>query len=617
MARRFLAGLILGTLAISTEPALAQGQLQVRVSDIQTGSFPQIDLFLSVFDGSGRRVPALPASAFTVLEDEVAVTPDRLQETLVGTRQVFVLDTSAGLGLRDSHGRSRFDFVRTAFLEWWRGPAASLYGADDLTLLTSDGLLVDHSRSAAELAAALADHEPSFSDRNPDLDTLFQGLTFASDPAPGPGMPAAVIFVTPGASDLAPAALENALGRAKDSQIVVHMILVGGSGAPGAGPLLLLAQETGGSLIRFDPESGLAGLAEHILGQRAQYHLTYSSRLQTAGEHRVQVRVAAENREAASPEAVFRATVLPPAVTFVSPPSRIVRRTEDPAVSIEAIPPTSRDLAVLVTFPDGYPRSITQSQLLVDGEIADQRAEAPYDRFDWDLTGFRVTAHHTIQAVVWDTLGLQGASEALSVQLQVEPAPGGLLALRHAILPLLASFVLLVAGLGAATRILALGTASRMAPRRDRGPGARRSRLRRAGMRRPIAAEPEAWLAPEDGPAAPEPFALAGLDVILGRDPSFASLVVEDPSVSGLHAAVIRQADGEYLIRDQGSVAGTWVNFEPVPEAGHRLKHGDLIHLGRVAFRFRLARPRTARGIRVVSLDEPAVSPPSGQETSG
>lgn len=612
-----MAGLILGTLAFSTEPALAQGQLQVRVSDIQTGNFPEIELFLSIYDGSGRRVPDLPASAFTVLEDQVAVTPDRIQETRVGTRQVFVVDTSAGLGLRDSHGRSRFDFVRSALLGWWRGPPASLQGADDLTLLTADGPLVEHSRSAAELAAALTDYEPTFSDRHADLDPLFQGLTLASDPAPRTGMPAIVIFITPGASDLAPAALENALGRAKDSQIVVHVVVAGGSAAPGASPLLLLAQETGGSLIRFDPESGLAGLAEHILGQRAQYLLTYSSRLQTPGEHRLQVRVAAENREAVSPEAVFNANVLPPAVTFVSPPSRILRRTEDPAVPVEAIPPTSRDLEVLVTFPDGYARPITQSQLLVDGEIADQRAEAPYDRFDWDLTRYRATGTHTIQAVVWDSLGLQGASEALPVDLRVEPAPGGLLALRHAILPLLAALVLLVAGMGAATRILALGSASRTVPRADRGPAARRSRLRRAGMRREIAGEPEAWLAPENGSAPSEPFPLAGSDVILGRDPSFAGLVIDDPSVSGLHAAVIRQADGEYLIRDQGSVAGTWVNFDPVPEAGLRLKHGDLIHLGRVALRFRLASPRHTRTLRVISLDDPSVSPPAGQETSG
>jgi predicted component of type VI protein secretion system len=136
-------------------------------------------------------------------------------------------------------------------------------------------------------------------------------------------------------------------------------------------------------------------------------------------------------------------------------------------------------------------------------------------------------------------------------------------------------------------------------------------------MRREIAGKPEGWITPENGSAPPEPYLLAGLDVILGRDPSFAGLVIDDPSVSGLHAAVIRQADGEYLIRDQGSVAGTWVNSEQVPETGRRLKHGDLIHLGRVALRFRLASPRHPRTVRVISLDEPTVSPPAGQETSG
>jgi predicted component of type VI protein secretion system len=55
-----------------------------------------------------------------------------------------------------------------------------------------------------------------------------------------------------------------------------------------------------------------------------------------------------------------------------------------------------------------------------------------------------------------------------------------------------------------------------------------------------------------------------------------------------MHARLIRQADGDYLLRDQGSVAGTWVNYDLIPSEGRRLRNGDLVQLGRVEFRFQL-----------------------------
>jgi predicted component of type VI protein secretion system len=82
-----------------------------------------------------------------------------------------------------------------------------------------------------------------------------------------------------------------------------------------------------------------------------------------------------------------------------------------------------------------------------------------------------------------------------------------------------------------------------------------------------------------------------------------AGLVLEDASVSGWHASLIRQADGEYLVRDQGSEAGTWVNYDPVPEPGRRLEHGDLLQVGRVSLRFKMVQPRTRRVIRALPLD--------------
>ena len=69
---------------------------------------------------------------------------------------------------------------------------------------------------------------------------------------------------------------------------------------------------------------------------------------------------------------------------------------------------------------------------------------------------------------------------------------------------------------------------------------------------------------------------------------------------------LIRQAGGEYLLRDQGSVAGTWINYERLSDDGQNLHHGDLVHLGRVAFRFRRTGSPDWPDIRVEPADDEA-----------
>jgi predicted component of type VI protein secretion system len=108
---------------------------------------------------------------------------------------------------------------------------------------------------------------------------------------------------------------------------------------------------------------------------------------------------------------------------------------------------------------------------------------------------------------------------------------------------------------------------------------------------------------------------LVGLDIVLGRDPSLAAVVLDDASVDGMHARLIRQAGGNYLLRDQGSIAGTWVNYHLVPEAGTILEHGDLLQLGRVEFRFEVAGEIPQRELRVYPASDPLR--PSGLSDQG
>jgi hypothetical protein len=91
------------------------------------------------------------------------------------------------------------------------------------------------------------------------------------------------------------------------------------------------------------------------------------------------------------------------------------------------------------------------------------------------------------------------------------------------------------------------------------------------------------------------PLAITKNRVIIGRDENNVDQVIPDASVEDVHANLERESNGSYRLSDEGSIAGTWVNYLPIPEAGQVLDHGDLVHFGRMGFRFVLRNPKYVR----------------------
>ncbi len=577
----------------------AQLQPSLSLSEPDTQAFPSISLRVSVSDEADRRIPGLTADNFQILEDQRPVDDLVVEEVLVGTRQVFVINTAPGLGVRDSHGRTRFDLAREELLDYWRDPDASLIGIDDLSLLTSDGLLIQHSNSAAELASALDQMEPTFEGSISGFDLLLLALDFAADPLAEAAIPSSLVFMTPLIETPRDLPIANAISRASDSGTAIFPVLFSdeeGLELPEVEPLMELAESTGGQFLAFDPEGGMGAVIDRILDQRFQYKITFSSRADTPGIHLLQVQVRDDDFQTSSQPIPYEIDVRPPEVAFIQPPNEIVRQTDDPELSVEDMAPTSFDLQILTTFPDGHARSIERSSLLVDEEVVDVRREAPFDRFEWDLTGYRQSGAHTLRVLVEDSLGLEAETIELPIQVVVSRPEEGLSSLRPALDSLVAVLAVIVAGM---VLVIGLTTLIRRAPLPEPAAGIRLNPVKR--MRLQSTGPPEALLIPLRPSGEPVP--LTGVDVVLGRDASLAAIVLDDPSVERMHARLIRQADGDYLLRDQGSVAGSWINYELVPKSGRRLQHGDHIQLGRVEFRFQLPGDHPPRKIRI-SPDE-------------
>jgi hypothetical protein len=95
-----------------------------------------------------------------------------------------------------------------------------------------------------------------------------------------------------------------------------------------------------------------------------------------------------------------------------------------------------------------------------------------------------------------------------------------------------------------------------------------------------------------DGQALPiTPISIIEQEIIFGTDPAQCNQIIDDPSVSLVHARLRQTEDGGFLLLDSGSIAGTWVNYEPIPREGYRLMHGDMVNFGQLIYRFTLRVP--------------------------
>jgi len=80
----------------------------------------------------------------------------------------------------------------------------------------------------------------------------------------------------------------------------------------------------------------------------------------------------------------------------------------------------------------------------------------------------------------------------------------------------------------------------------------------------------------------------------LGRDETRADIAFDNPAVSRVHAALVKE-DEDFIIYDQGSKNGTWVNGRRLPFKGHAvLETGDMIELGRGGVELRFEREAKA-----------------------
>jgi len=602
--------------------AHAQAQAEADLYPVDTSAFPVMSSFLDVYDASGRFISGLKPGDVTMLEDGKPLPVQELTEMAVPAQIVIAINPGPSLAIRNAQGTPRFQSVVQALNSWEQKLPADL--PDDLSLVTIAGPIISHA-SAKDWLVSLNAFQPDFRATTPNLQSLASAIDIAASQEPRVGMKRAVLFITPHMDDPnIDTLLQPLIQKAQQNRVHVFVWFVDTdvyAATTSAAAFNNLAMQTNGGFFAAtndtqpypDPETYFAPL-------RRLYSLKYNSTTTTGGQHTLSIQITSAAGKIQSADQTFTTDIQPPNPIFVQPPLQIVRHPPDnDPYNDKILLPDTQKIDIIIEFPDKHQRPLVRTTFYVDGVIAAENKTAPFDTFTWDISKYNISGEHKIMVEAVDTLGLSKTSMEIPVTVTVVQPPHGISAFFARYKQYITYGAIGLAGL-VLLSILFLGSM--------RSSLARRRKKRKAAgdpLTQPIPATIEpvtgriknghtangrnskmdapAWLqrlTPDLAVASVSPILITEKEITFGSDPVQSTYVLDDPSISPRHARLAQTEDGNYLIADAGTVAGTWVNFEPVGKAGHPLQHGDVVHFGQLIFRFELKDPPLATEPKII-----------------
>ena len=283
-------------------------------------------------------------------------------------------------------------------------------------------------RERSEFLAGQSGSQPADDQKlMPTLDILAQSIDLASTSLLEPGARRAVLFITPMAGMEELSTLQSLASRAIQLDVHVFVWVVAPADsplAPGYQALIDLAEQTGGKLFLYSGSEALPSLAEYLAPLQSSYQLTYTSGLTSSGSHTLAVQVTVADGQIDLGPLEFEMDIQPPNPIMVSPPSQILRQYPVPGnYDTASLAPASQVIELIIEFPDGKPRPLASTSLIVDGENVAKNTIEPFDVFTWDLSGYTSNGRHEIQVMVVDVFGLQKTSISIPITVNIAETP--------------------------------------------------------------------------------------------------------------------------------------------------------------------------------------------------
>ena len=614
--------LITLTLLCITIPVSAQSTGWATLSLANIESFPQITAYLDVYDGEGNFVHDLTTEDVRAVENGREIPPTQLTESNNGAQFVVAINMGPVYAIKNEEGLSRYELIDQRLRRWIDEYPAQTN--DDLSLLTNDGTSDLHLNQPVAWLSSFQDYQPDFEASLPSLNVLADAIVVASDSSPRKGMGRGVLLITPLPGEDSLGILPSLLEMANQGNVRVYLWVVSSKAyfdSERAARLDQFAAETGGRTFYFSGDETLPDVEAYIDPLRYTYTLTYQSQISSGDKHQLAAHINVPGLDVTTDPVEFGLSVQPPNPIFVTPPLEIQRSPASMEVATDEginYEPDQQTLEIVVEFPDGQPRPLERTVLYVDGEIAEENLAPPFDRFSWDLSPYQTTGSHLLQVEAIDTLGLSGTSIEHEVDVRVsQPRQNFFAAFQQYPLILIGIALVLTAGIVVLVFLQRGKIQPRITGRLSKEENGKRQQQsdREAPVADPKPAPAEAkvsknrfsqwidrfsWPRREgeesrreahlivvNGGGEQERIPLNQSELTFGSDKTLSTITLEDSSVAPLHARIRKQGDERYQLSDEGSPAGTWVNYEPLGVDSYTLSHGDIIHIGRVRFGFR------------------------------
>ncbi len=586
---------------------MAQEDVQLRLSEPDLSSFPEVTLNVLSSDARGAPLAESDLSRLALRENGVPIANADMQFVPVGVDIIFVLDADQSLNIIDE-GRSetRLQMVQ-ATLQRYASRFMNPSGLDRISLLVPDAaneagqFLVQDANSPDSLVSAIQNYEPALPEDVPINSMMLQAIDHAAEIQEN-GRYQAILLLSEARRLSHFLDFETIVANAQAVELPLFTAILGAQASfdeIDAAAALYQPTRAFYAHIPRPEEADSLFLIWQRQGNQAQ--IRYKSLQTESGRYPITVNIGTLT---ASTEMVLEIT--PPQIELALPTTAVQRQGSTPDSPLIDLEPTTLEIPVQLSWPDDLPREITAVSLFVDGQQQSQLNtpqpdEAGIINLSWNVLSVDTGAYR-LRVELTDVLGYTAETETVVLTITAvrpdpptpTPAPTPTPSPIERVTEVTSTvsrddWLLILAGLGLLGLVLVLirwwrrryfKVASRPRPRRQT-----------AEADETQDEVDDTLIASlhlvEDAPGNRTDIFIDEDNMAIGRDYEVAQIVFGDPSVARLHAR-IRRRNGRYWLYDEGSASGTFLNHDRLGLSPRHLQDGDEIRLGHILLRFQL-----------------------------
>lgn len=526
------------------------------ITQIDTSKFPDVKIWVY---GDNLGMP-LDSLRIILKEDDVEQSVIAQQMLPVGVQVAFVLDDYAVVDT-SLPTQSVQRLAMTGILS----PETDRFAVFELADGGVANIRKQWSPDITSIPGALGGYrqtETDMADTNL-FDTVSYVLSrFADVDSPGTIQKIVVLFSS-GKDTHSAKKIDDVIHLAQANHVKFYTVLIGKYSQAGEANLRRLADITNGQYFQPSVPADLDALWNNLALQRNQLMLEYRS-AQPRPEHLSVIAYAGETR-IESPHKRFPLLKIGPAQIaipqIVTDTLIIERHAEAYNTPVSEMQPISFTVPISYFWTDRYTRTVTKLAYVFDDKQYEAETE---DRVVLPLANLK-SNDTFLQIVATDELGIENSSNSIPVHVVLiyPPRPIWRMALW---------------GIGVLVIIFSIGGSGyiwwqKRAARREKQVVIARLELVRDALSR--------------SSHLPQMIELHRGETRIGRDMTWANVIVDHPKISGKHCIILEESEGVFRIKDANSRNGTFVNQGKKLEPwGYILKNGDEIRLATVVYRF-------------------------------